>query len=98
MREHPEIVERTAAMLAGKLPVGAEMEPERDALGRRKRPRTLTERPVNLRLPPTVLARADALAPHVAVEFGTIRSVTRSAVLRLAIEQGLASLEKRYKA
>ena len=54
---------------------------------------------VTLRLPKEFLARADKLVPRLAADdavnvFGLRAS--RSAVLRLALAQGIATLEKRW--
>lgn len=52
-----------------------------------------------IRVPSTLAERADALTPILAAdpELGAVGRVTRSAVLRLALARGLASLERSSK-
>jgi hypothetical protein len=52
-----------------------------------------------LRLPAALLKRVDALAPRIAAAPAMMAfRVTRSAVLRLALERGLAELETEHGA
>lgn len=55
----------------------------------------MAQTPVNLRLPPAMIERADELVPRVqkTSELATAVTVTRSDVLRLAILRGLQQLE-----
>jgi predicted DNA-binding protein len=55
----------------------------------RKKPKTmrLTDQPMSLRIPPDLRERIDALTPRI----GTL-----SAVLRLALLDGVKVLERRY--
>lgn len=90
LREHPELRERTAAMLAGKLscPDLKEVAPMPKA----------TMRTIPVRLPPALIERLDALVPLAAgaAELATVGAVTRSDVLRLAVLRGLADLEAEF--
>jgi len=55
---------------------------------------------VNLRLPSSALARAEALVDDLAADSmlrASARGVTRSVVLRLAVLRGLDSLEAEHK-
>lgn len=80
---------RTAAWMAGELPEGPTMTA------------TTTSRedvPTSLRVPESLLARADALRPFLARDRELAatsgpRGVSRSLVLRLAVERGIAALE-----
>ncbi len=60
----------------------------------------LSDNPVMLRLPPAQLRRADALVRRVAKDpaVTVVGRVSRSLVLRLALQEGLATLEQRYGA
>lgn len=89
---NPALAERTAAMLAGDLPC-PDLDDEQEAPPMRR-----SQTPVNVRLPDTMLARLDALAPQVgaAAELATVVTVTRSDVLRLAVLKGLEQLEAEY--
>ncbi len=92
LREHPEVAERTARMLAH--------EPSTAALeGEMSEPETL-EMPTVIKLPKSLLARADALKAKVAgnPEFQAIGRITRNAILRLAMVRGLEVLEEEYAA
>lgn len=88
---NPALADRTAAMLAGDLPCPDLDEQEAPPMRR-------SQTPVNVRLPDTMLARLDALAPLVgtAAELATVVTVTRSDVLRLAVLKGLEQLEAEY--
>jgi hypothetical protein len=85
LAEKPHLRERTAAMLASELPCPDLEKPMPPP----------TQTPLNLRVPPALLARAEALVPvaGAAPELGTLPSVTRADVLRLALLRGLAVLE-----
>lgn len=72
--------ERTRAMLAGELDAEARRMDDDEALG------------TSIRLPRDLLARADALAD--ARNARTGERASRSAVLRLALERGIAALER----
>lgn len=83
MTRYPSLrSERTAAFLAGD-------KEEPPPMAREARS------PINLRLPPALIARADALLPLAgeAPELAMAGTVTRSDVLRLAVLRGLAQLE-----
>lgn len=59
----------------------------------------LTESPIALRLPADLLARVDGLVDPVAADADTatlLGGVTRSAVLRYALLEGVKTLERRY--
>lgn len=61
----------------------------------------LGETPVTLRLPVDLVARVDALLALVAQDSDTatlLGGVSRSAVLRLVIVEGMRMLERRYRA
>ncbi|MCZ7649606.1 MAG: ribbon-helix-helix domain-containing protein [Planctomycetota bacterium] len=92
LTEKPHLAERTAAMLAGDLPC-PDLDDEEEAPPMRR-----SQTPVNVRLPDTMLARLDALAPLVgtAAELAMVDKVTRSDVLRLAVLKGLEQLEAEY--
>ena len=55
----------------------------------------IAEKPIPIRLPVSILQRADALIPKVEFlpEFTLAARVSRAAVLRLALLRGLAMLE-----
>jgi len=60
----------------------------------------MTDSPVALRLPADLLQRIDALVPLVAgdTDIATLLGgVTRSAVVRYALLEGVKVLEKRYR-
>jgi hypothetical protein len=60
----------------------------------------LGESPVTLRLPVDLVARVDALLPAVARDSDTatlLGGVSRSALLRLVIVEGMRVLEARYR-
>ena len=59
---------------------------------------TLSENAVMLRLTPELLHRAEALVRRVAKDpdVTVVGRVSRSLVFRLAIQEGLAVLERRY--
>lgn len=69
----------------------------------KKRPHKLkrmTDAPVALRLPAELLERIDALMPMVAGDSDTatmLGGVTRSAVIRYALLEGVRLLERRYR-
>lgn len=68
---------------------------------KRRKTERLTESPVTLRLPAELLKRLDALVPLVADDSDTatmLGGVSRSAVLRFAMLEGVKALEKRYAA
>lgn len=54
---------------------------------------------IAIRVPPDALRRADTLRPRLARDqtLGALGKVTRSTVLKLAMVEGLAVLEQRYK-
>ena len=87
LADHPELRDRTAAMLAGDLPCPDLEEP----MAVTRNPQS----PVNIRLPQSLLDRADALVPVAgqAPELATQTTITRADVLRLAVLRGLAALE-----
>ncbi|MGD0947039.1 MAG: hypothetical protein ABSA52_06385 [Candidatus Binatia bacterium] len=67
---------------------------------RRRKTERLTESPVTLRLPADLLKGIDGLVPAVAADGDTatmLGGVSRSAVLRFALLEGVKSLEKRYR-
>jgi hypothetical protein len=67
---------------------------------KRRKTERLTESPVTLRLPTDLLKRIDALMPLVAADSDTatmLGGVSRSAVLRYALLEGVKTLEKRYR-
>jgi hypothetical protein len=60
----------------------------------------MTDSPVALRLPADLLQRIDALVPLVAGDTDVatlLGGVTRSAVVRYALLEGVKVLEKRYR-
>ncbi len=62
--------------------------------------RTTSDAMLTMRVPADLLARGDALVPKVAADTDlatTMGRVTRSAVLRLALLEGVKTLERRYK-
>ena len=75
---------------------------------KKKEPRTAapaqtppTETPVVLRLPPELVKRIDALMPAVVTDTATatmLGRLSRSALFRLVLLEGLKVLERRYKA
>lgn len=86
MTRYPSLrSERTAEFLAG-----AKEEPPPMAREARS--------PINLRLPPALISRADALVSlaGAAPELAMAGTVTRSDVLRLAVLRGLADLEAEF--
>lgn len=98
----PALAERTAAALAGDLDApGLDVVEAADMGKAHKRPRggALGETPIALRVPDAALAKADELAaklsgsPELAAYGG--RS-SRSVVLRLALDIGLAALAERH--
>lgn len=79
-------LDRTAAWLSGDLPEGPTMTSTRDDV------------PTSLRVPRSLLDRADALREPLSsdptvVALAGPRGVSRSIVLRLAVERGIAALE-----
>jgi hypothetical protein len=66
---------------------------------KRRKTDRLTESPVTLRLPAELLRRIDALVPVVSEDSDTatmLGGVSRSAVLRYALLEGVKSLERHY--
>ena len=62
---------------------------------------TPTETPVVLRLPPELVKRIDALMPAVMTDTATatmLGRLSRAALFRLVLVEGLKVLERRYKA
>ena len=82
LQADPELAERTRAYLAH---LEDEEMADKDE-----------DRPVTIRLPAELLARVEALAPELQ-KYGNLRAVnvTRAAVLRLALLEGLEVLEWR---
>ena len=74
---------RTRAMLAGALSAPDLEDPTMP-----------NDVPTSLRLPAELLSRAEALVARVTAASGLV--VTRSQVVRLALERGLAALEAEY--
>lgn len=73
----------------------------RRAVRRATKAQRLGESPMSLRLPVDLVARVDALLPEVARDSDTatlLGGVSRSALLRLVIVEGMRLLEIRYKA
>ncbi len=91
---NPELRDRTQRMMAGELPC-AELE---EPMGEKDKKRNMATVP--LRLPHDWLQRADDLAPILAEvpDLAWAGSMTRAAVLRLAIREGLNLLESQHKA
>jgi len=86
LAEHPELRERTAAMLAGDLTCpDLESEPM---------PETKIN-PVTLRLPADLIARVDALVPEARrlPDLAMLTTITRADVLRLALVKGVGQVE-----
>ncbi len=91
---HPDLAtdrvsERTAAYVAGTLPGGSHEAPMNDAD---------ESGWIAVKLPPELIARADALLPALRTdpELGPMMGrKSRAAVIRLALIRGLASLETR---
>ena len=82
VRDNPEIGERTAAALAGELPMEASM----------------ADKQTGIRVPEEWLERADALVPKVAADpkYEAFGKVKRATVLRMAIGAGLRVIELEY--
>jgi hypothetical protein len=60
----------------------------------------LSESPVTLRLPAELLKRIDALVPQVAADSDVatmLGGVSRSAVIRYALLEGVKALERRHR-
>lgn len=79
---------------------GPKSKRSRRAAPRTKKAQRLGESPVTLRLPVDLVARVDALLPAVARDSDTatlLGGVSRSAVLRLVIVEGMRVLELRYR-
>jgi hypothetical protein len=89
LRCRPDLAERTAAFLAGDPPPRAMEALMSDKL----------EHPTVIRLPDSILTRADALKPWLSrtPEIQMMGRLTRNAVLRLAILKGLEILEQQYR-
>jgi hypothetical protein len=71
----------------------------RGARARPMKAQRLGESPVTLRLPADIVGRIDALVPAVARDSDTatlLGGVSRSAVLRLVVVEGVRVLEGRY--
>jgi len=79
----PQLAERTRAMLRGELSA-----PDAED------PRMPSEAHLTMRLPAALVARAEHQAKALSASTGL--SVTRSQVLRLAIERGLDVLEREH--
>jgi len=65
----------------------------------KKKAGALTESPLTLRIPAELLERIDALLPKVAADSDTatmLGGVTRSAVVRYALLEGVKGLERRH--
>jgi len=85
---HPELRERTALFLAGKL------------AGRKDEPMSEKQSPQVVKIPAFLVARARALVPHLegTPTMAAAPRVTGAAVLRVALSIGLAELERRTTA
>ena len=94
LREHPEVRERTAALLAGDPTTG-----DLDAL-QPQEANMATQAPLTVRVPQALVDRLDALVPLLAdaPELATQANVTRSDVLRLCVLRGLEALEAEHRA
>lgn len=67
---------------------------------KRRKTERLTESPVTLRLPTDLLKRIDALIPVVAADSDVatmLGGVSRSALFRYGLLEGVKTLEKRYR-
>jgi len=80
---HPEMGERTALFLAGKLDAGPLEEP-------------MNEKPQVVKMPGDLVARARALVPRLkgTPTMAAVARVTAAAVMRLALSRGLEELER----
>jgi len=89
LTEHPEVRERTAALFAA--------DPTAPELTALEEP--VTKQAVSVKLDTGALARADALIPALAADpiLGSVVRASRAEVIRLALAEGLAVLEARYK-
>ena len=79
---------------------GPKSKAARRAAPRARKTQRLGESPVTLRLPVDLVARVDALLPAVARDSDTatlLGGVSRSALLRLIIVEGMRVLELRYR-
>ena len=85
---NPRLQERTNAMLAGELPCPDLEEPMSE-----------TPNPTVVRIPGDLVARCQALMPLLEQEpdLAAVGRLTTSAVIRVALSRGLASLEEQYK-
>ena len=94
LREHPEVRERTAALLAGDPTTGDldALQPQEESMA--------TQAPLTVRVPQALVDRLDALVPLLAdaPELATQANVTRSDVLRLCVLRGLEALEAEHRA
>ena len=86
---HPELRERTALFLAGKLDAGPMEEPMSEK-----------QNPQVVKVAGELVARARALVPHLegTPTMAAVPRVTGAAVLRVALSLGLAELERRTAA
>jgi len=82
LKAHPEMGERTALFLAGKL------------AGRKEEP--MNEKPQVVKMPGDLVARARALVPRLkgTPTMAAVARVTAAAVMRLALSRGLEELER----
>lgn len=93
LREHPEVRERTAALLAGDPTTG-----DLDAL-RPQEAIMASHSPLTVRVPQALVDRLDALVPLLAdaPELAMKANVTRSDALRLCVLRGLEVLEAEHE-
>lgn len=87
LADDPGLAARTLDALTGRIPA-----PDLEI--------TVNDKHVNVRLPADMVDRLDRLLPLVAADprYRPFGRVTRSTVLRLAVEHGLGSLEAEYAA
>ena len=85
LSDDPALAARTLDALEGRIPA-----PDLETL--------VNDKHVNVRLPAAMVDRLDRLVPLVATDprYRPFGSVTRSTVLRLAVEHGLGPLEAEY--